>query len=106
MNSKVLEEPRPTKSCLKGHLANRCRTGSWSGGGCAWTRSRLRAAVILLIACPPSWLPTSHHHSFQGTFARLAMVGTPGHVFGNDEQGRDMLTRLMYGGRMSAFVSA
>lgn len=32
---------------------------------------------------------------------RLAPIGTPGHVLGTDEQGRDMLTRLLYGGRMS-----
>ena len=32
---------------------------------------------------------------------RLAPLGTPGHVLGTDEQGRDMLTRLLYGGRAS-----
>jgi peptide/nickel transport system permease protein len=29
------------------------------------------------------------------------MVGTPSHVLGTDEQGRDMLTRLLHGGRTS-----
>jgi peptide/nickel transport system permease protein len=33
--------------------------------------------------------------------ARLRPLGTAGHVLGTDEQGRDMLTRLMYGGRLS-----
>jgi peptide/nickel transport system permease protein len=33
--------------------------------------------------------------------ARLRPMGTTGHVLGTDEQGRDMLTRLMYGGRLS-----
>jgi peptide/nickel transport system permease protein len=32
---------------------------------------------------------------------RLASVGAPGHVLGTDEQGRDMLSRLLWGGRMT-----
>jgi peptide/nickel transport system permease protein len=32
---------------------------------------------------------------------RLAPVGAPGHVLGTDEQGRDMLSRLLWGGRMT-----
>jgi peptide/nickel transport system permease protein len=32
---------------------------------------------------------------------RLAPVGTPAHVLGTDEQGRDMLSRLLWGGRMT-----
>ena len=32
---------------------------------------------------------------------RLAEVGAPGHVLGTDEQGRDMLSRLLWGGRMT-----
>jgi peptide/nickel transport system permease protein len=30
--------------------------------------------------------------------------GTPGHILGTDELGRDMLTRLMYGARLSLFM--
>ena len=37
-----------------------------------------------------------------GTAAdRLLPIGSAGHVLGTDEQGRDMLTRLFYGGRLS-----
>jgi peptide/nickel transport system permease protein len=32
---------------------------------------------------------------------RLLTIGSPDHLLGTDELGRDMLTRLMYGGRMS-----
>lgn len=32
---------------------------------------------------------------------RLSPIGTAGHLLGTDEQGRDMLTRLLYGGRMT-----
>jgi peptide/nickel transport system permease protein len=35
---------------------------------------------------------------------RLKPVGIPGHLLGTDELGRDMLTRLIYGGRLSWFV--
>ena len=32
---------------------------------------------------------------------RILPIGSEGHVLGTDEQGRDMLSRLLYGGRMS-----
>src|SRR5213594_4198180 len=35
---------------------------------------------------------------------RLARVGTPGHLLGTDEQGRDILSRLIWGGRASLLV--
>jgi peptide/nickel transport system permease protein len=35
---------------------------------------------------------------------RLRPIGTPGYPLGADELGRDMLTRLIYGGRLSIFM--
>ena len=35
---------------------------------------------------------------------RLAAIGTAGHPLGTDELGRDMLSRLIYGGRLSLFI--
>ena len=32
---------------------------------------------------------------------RLQNLGSPGHLLGTDEQGRDMLARVLYGGRLS-----
>jgi ABC-type dipeptide/oligopeptide/nickel transport system permease subunit len=35
---------------------------------------------------------------------RLAPISTPGHLLGTDEQGRDILSRLIWGGRASLLV--
>lgn len=35
---------------------------------------------------------------------RLRPIGTEGYPLGTDEQGRDMLARLVYGGRLSLFI--
>jgi len=36
---------------------------------------------------------------------RLASIGAPGHPLGTDEQGRDMLSRLLFGGRMTLLAA-
>lgn len=42
---------------------------------------------------------------YQGSMiARLKPPGTPGYPLGTDEQGRDMLARLIYGGRLTLFI--
>jgi peptide/nickel transport system permease protein len=58
----------------------------------------LLALVLLAIFAPwlTSWDPTAG-----GVLRRLKPVGTPGHFLGTDELGRDMWTRLAYGGRLS-----
>src|SRR5262245_58399161 len=74
-----------------------------------WWRLRrdkvtLAAAAVIALIILSAVLASSlaPYDPFQGSIRkRLAMVGTPGHVLGTDEQGRDMLTRLLYGGRMS-----
>jgi peptide/nickel transport system permease protein len=35
---------------------------------------------------------------------RLALVGSAGHLLGTDELGRDLLSRLIWGGRLSLFI--
>lgn len=42
---------------------------------------------------------------YQGSMIRrLRPIGTEGHILGTDELGRDMLARLVYGGRLSLLI--
>src|SRR6516162_7328183 len=61
------------------------------------------AIVLLLIiglAIFAPWAAT--HDPLQGSvLRRLKPVGTPGYLLGTDETGRDIWSRLVYGGRLS-----
>lgn len=58
--------------------------------------------IVLAAILAPYLAPAD---PFRGSMARrLRAVGTPGFPLGSDELGRDMLTRLMYGGRLSLFM--
>jgi peptide/nickel transport system permease protein len=83
--------------------------GYWAG---VWKRLRrdpvtiacalILIAMFLAIAFAHLIAP---HDPYQGSMLRrLRMVGTPNHLLGTDELGRDMLTRLLYGGRLSWFM--
>ncbi len=63
-------------------------------------------AVIVLILLAAILAPyLAPADPVRGSMARrLRAVGTPGYLLGTDELGRDMLTRLMYGGRLSLFM--
>jgi len=74
----------------------------------AWRLSRDRATLVagsllllvVLSAVLAPWI--SPHDPNAGSIRlRLAPVGAPSHVLGSDEQGRDMLSRLLWGGRMT-----
>jgi peptide/nickel transport system permease protein len=74
----------------------------------AWRLSRDRATLaagtvlllIVLSAVLAPWI-APHDPSAGSIRLRLAPVGSPSHVLGTDEQGRDMLSRLLWGGRMT-----
>src|SRR3989440_912852 len=63
----------------------------------------LFAAIVLLIAlaaiCAPLIAPFDPYK--ESVAGRLKPFGWRGHLLGTDELGRDMLSRLLYGGRIS-----
>lgn len=69
-------------------------------------RDRMTVAVglilflIVAITVLAPWL--APHDPYEGSVGnRLKPIGTPGHWLGTDETGRDMLSRIIYGGRLS-----
>jgi len=83
--------------------------GYWSGVCRRLLRDKVSVlcmvvlAAILLGALFAPWLAPSDP-SVGSVLKRLKPVGTPGHLLGTDELGRDMLTRLLYGGRTSLLM--
>jgi peptide/nickel transport system permease protein len=56
--------------------------------------------AIVMIAIFAPWV-TSHDPYAGSVLRRLKPVGTPNHWLGTDETGRDLWTRIAYGGRLS-----
>ena len=66
--------------------------------GCALVLLVMLLAIIFAPLIAP-------YDPYQGSMIRrLRPIGTPGHLLGTDELGRDILTRLLYGGRLSWFM--
>src|ERR1700686_1309393 len=60
-------------------------------------------AAIFLFALWAAWVGLAD--PYQGSMIRrLRHIGTPNYPLGTDELGRDMLARLIYGGRLSLVV--
>ena len=64
------------------------------------------ATIILLIALAAILAPyLGLANPYTGSMIRrLRWIGTPGYPLGTDELGRDMVARLIYGGRLSLFL--
>lgn len=60
--------------------------------------------TVVLAALLARWV-SPHDPNFQWEGLRRAKPGVQGHLLGTDEVGRDILSRLIYGGRLSLFVS-
>ena len=83
--------------------------GYWAGVWKRLRRDRVTiacAAILLLMLLVIVFAPlVAPHDPFQGSMIRrLRPLGTDNHPLGTDELGRDMLTRLIYGGRLSWFM--
>lgn len=59
----------------------------------------LLLAIVMAALLAPALAPSDPNAG--SIRARLAPVGASAHPLGTDEQGRDMLSRLLYGGRMT-----
>jgi len=83
--------------------------GYWSGVARRLVRDPVSVAcmsVILLIVAAAVFAPwLGLADPYQGSMIRrLRPIGTPGYPLGTDELGRDMLSRLVYGGRLTLFI--
>ena len=58
----------------------------------------LLCIIVMVLAAP---LIATHDPSAASVFARLKSPGYPGHWLGTDEVGRDLWSRILYGGRLS-----
>ncbi|MEM7742671.1 MAG: ABC transporter permease [Pseudomonadota bacterium] len=83
--------------------------GYWATVGQRLMRDRVTlvfAAVvtmIVLMALMAPWVaPVDPYDA--SMIMRLKPIGTEGHLLGTDETGRDMLSRLIYGARLSLFM--
>jgi peptide/nickel transport system permease protein len=57
--------------------------------------------VLLILACACAPLLTDYDPNAGEVIDRLLPIGSPDHILGTDDQGRDMLARLLYGGQLS-----
>ncbi|MCA1326438.1 ABC transporter permease [Herbaspirillum sp. alder98] len=83
--------------------------GHWANVGARLVRNPaaliagavLLALIVMAIAAP--WLMPADPFA-TSMFSRLKPIGTAGHLLGTDELGRDLLSRLILGGRLSLFM--
>ncbi len=84
--------------------------GYWKSVGQRLARDPVTLAVTLvligiLVITIGAPLVTSYDPFAGSVMTRLKPIGTPGHWLGTDETGRDLWTRLCYGGRMSLLAA-
>jgi peptide/nickel transport system permease protein len=90
-------------------VAVKASRGYWASVAMRLSRdpvAMVALAVIVLIVLAAIFAPliAPYSPSTGSMIRRLKPIGYPGHPLGTDELGRDMLTRLIYGGRLSLFV--
>lgn len=83
--------------------------GYWSGVGRRLSRDPVAVgaalvvlALLLMALFAPEIAPADPYRGM--SLRRLRPIGTPGYPLGSDELGRDMLSRLIVGARLSLFM--
>lgn len=83
--------------------------GYWQSVFCRLSRdpvaliAGLVLLMILLVALFAPWLAPADPYA-TSMLNRLQPIGTPGFLLGSDELGRDVLSRLMHGARLSLLI--
>jgi len=100
---------RPPASVLAPALGRPAPRSLWSDAWLRLRRNRMAVAAacflaaISVLATFAPWLPGLPDPALQD-LARGATPPSVGHVFGTDELGRDLLARVLHGGRISLLV--
>jgi len=71
-------------------------------------RLALAAALLIVLVCLTAALApvlSPYDPTVGDNALRLAPIGTPGHLLGLDGQGRDILSRLLWGGQVSLAIA-
>ena len=90
-------------------VAVKASRGFWASVAIRLSRdpvAMVALTIILLIVLAAIFAPLIAPASpnVGSMIRRLRPIGFPGYPLGSDELGRDMLTRLIYGGRLSLFI--
>ncbi len=86
------------------------KTQRWSGGVLSfmgrdpYTTVFAALVVLIILSAVAAPILAPFDPSTGNAMKRLAPIGTAGHLLGTDELGRDMLSRLLYGGRVSLLL--
>jgi peptide/nickel transport system permease protein len=103
------ESPREPAHPVSPFVPARKGRGYWGGVLARLLRDPVPCAcavvliLILLMAILAPYL-APHDPYATSLVRRLRPIGTPNHILGTDELGRDMLSRLIYGSRLSLFM--
>lgn len=104
--------PRVRRTSAGGHVPVESDTQKpqWRLAVRAFSRDKLAVVslvVLVLVALASIFAPllTPYSPTAGDPVNRLAGIGTDGHLLGLDGQGRDIWTRLLYGGRNSLMVA-
>jgi peptide/nickel transport system permease protein len=84
-------------------------TGYWAGVAKRASRDPVAVGAAIIIVTIIALAVFAPYLGLQDPYRssmirRLKPIGTPGYLLGTDELGRDMLTRLIYGARLSLFM--